>query len=500
MKWTLSLPISSIARLPLSSDLPLTTTVAPCARNPSAMPRPMPRVPPVITATRFSSEPCAGVSSSAGRLSSRSVAPPPLMRSLSTHVLQHPVEVLHAGLVPSEHELLVTQRREAALNAVAGQIVLVHDDVMEPVAGVLGRLALVVVLRLVPQREDLLGARGVPGGAGQHERDDDLRAPTAGHREPREQPVDRPDAHRRVPGVLGRVRRVRDRPERERVALVRPPAVEGGHVGEVRAVDRGAVQGREVVTLEVAVDDHLPVRPVQPPGGVVVGRVEPHRLEERDQVRPQPGVQIDGRLRVERDEDDAGAFGGGQRHQAHLRLVDPAVRLLGVDAGEAAGQVVAPRVVRAGEPVRAPGALADQLRAAVPAHVDHGVHLALPVAGDQHRRAGDVDRLVRARLRQLAGQRERQRRLLVHGVDLALPQLRVAVVAHRLAPLLVGLVGGLVAVVLDQAGHHVVCVLAHRRIELDAWDVRRCCHRSAPPVYWISLARRASAARPRGSG
>src|SRR4051794_20269166 len=131
MKWTLSPPISSTARLPLSSDLPLTTTTAPCARKPSAMPRPMPRVPPVIRATRFSRVACAGASSAADKLSSKSVAPPPLMTaSLSTHLLQHPVEVLHARFVTAEDEVPVAHCLQAALHAVPGQVVLVHDDVV----------------------------------------------------------------------------------------------------------------------------------------------------------------------------------------------------------------------------------------------------------------------------------------------------------------------------------------------------------------------------------
>ena len=89
----------------------------------------------------------------------------------------------------------------------------------------------------------------------------------------------------------------------------------------------------------------------------------------------------------------------------------------------------------------------------MPAHVEHGVRLAGTVPGDQHRGTGHVDRLVRARRRQLDRQGQRQRHLLVDGVDLVLPQLRVAVVAHRLVPLVVGLVGGLVAEVLDESSH-----------------------------------------------
>ena len=63
--WIITLPatnaalspafISSSAWRPLSSDLPFTTTRAPSDRNASAMPRPIPRVPPVMAATLPSS-------------------------------------------------------------------------------------------------------------------------------------------------------------------------------------------------------------------------------------------------------------------------------------------------------------------------------------------------------------------------------------------------------------------------------------------------------------
>ena len=44
-------PISSSACLPLSALRPLSIDAAPSATNASAMPRPMPRVPPVMNAT-----------------------------------------------------------------------------------------------------------------------------------------------------------------------------------------------------------------------------------------------------------------------------------------------------------------------------------------------------------------------------------------------------------------------------------------------------------------
>ncbi len=73
------------------------------------------------------------------------------------------------------------------------------------------------------------------------------------------------------------------------------------------------------------------------------------------------------------------ATGSARRPMAVL--VDAAERLLAVHAEQAARQVVAPRVVRAGEPVRLAGALGDELGAAVPADVDHRVHLTRPSRG-----------------------------------------------------------------------------------------------------------------------
>ena len=55
MKWTFSPPpISLIACCPFSAERPFTTTLAPCSSRISAIPRPMPRVPPVTTAVLLS--------------------------------------------------------------------------------------------------------------------------------------------------------------------------------------------------------------------------------------------------------------------------------------------------------------------------------------------------------------------------------------------------------------------------------------------------------------
>src|SRR6516165_875711 len=62
------------------------------------------------------------------------------------HLLQNAVEVLDAWFVPAEYEVFAVHGVQATLDGEAGRVVLVHDDVVEPVTRVLGRLALVVVL------------------------------------------------------------------------------------------------------------------------------------------------------------------------------------------------------------------------------------------------------------------------------------------------------------------------------------------------------------------
>src|SRR4029079_175747 len=59
-KWARSpASISSMARAPLAGSRPLITTLAPSRRKASPIARPIPRVPPLITATRPSSSPMA---------------------------------------------------------------------------------------------------------------------------------------------------------------------------------------------------------------------------------------------------------------------------------------------------------------------------------------------------------------------------------------------------------------------------------------------------------
>ena len=63
--------------------------------------------------------------------------------------------------------------------------------------------------------------------------------------------------------------------------------------------------------------------PVEPPGGVVIRAVERHRLEQGDEVRPEPGVEVDRRLRVERDEDEPARSAVGRATRLIFGLSTP---------------------------------------------------------------------------------------------------------------------------------------------------------------------------------
>ncbi len=169
--------------------------------------------------------------------------------------------MLDAGLVAAEDEIRAVKRGESPRHTEAGRIVLIQHDVVEPVAGGVRDLAFLVVGRWTTQQDQLLGTGLLGGAAGQHEGHRDRLAPTPGNSQPGKQPEDRTDAARRVPR-LGWLRgRLGNGPQRERVALVRTPAVERGHIRQVGLVDRRRVQRGEVVSLEVPVNRDLPVRP-----------------------------------------------------------------------------------------------------------------------------------------------------------------------------------------------------------------------------------------------
>ena len=116
--------------------------------------------------------------------------------------------------------------------------------------------------------------------------------------------------------------------------------------------------------------------------------------------------------------------------------------------------------------------LADQC-AAVAAHVEHCVHLALGITSDDDRNTHDLDGLVRVLLRQFAGERKRQRDSLEDELDLVLEDLLVEVVRRRLEERRLGLIGGLVLGVGDQATHHRDRLFARRAIEDVAGQIGR---------------------------
>jgi hypothetical protein len=216
-----------------------------------------------------------------------------------------------------------------------------------------------------------------------------------------------------------------------------------------------------VVGLQVPVEGDLPVRAEQLTARVVVAVGEAEPLQERLQI-PEPGVQVVLGGRIERHEDDAGALTDGELDQTALLARYLAEGLLGVHAAQLARQVVRPCVVRAGDPLRHAAARLDEFGAAVPAGVDHRVHDALAVPGDQDGYAEHVQGLVGARSGELARHGEGQRNAPVDGVHLPQPAVGVEVVVDGFRPLLLGLVRGVVDVVLDDTLGELGRLLARR--------------------------------------
>ncbi len=259
---------------PLASDLPLTTTAAPSARNASAMPRPIPRVPPVMTATRCRSLRFAGLRCVLLTGASTSVVPPPDIGYLLPFATCSPSarwKCWTPGSFRPKTKSSSVQGIETALHAEAGRVVLVHHDVVEPVAGVRRRLALLLVRRAVAQDQDLLGvsrcptscrgarARRRPGGASRR------RSPCRG--------TARRSHRRRWPGPTSSSGRSTTSAIGRSANALRWC---GPHLSKAAMLEKFVrktvvrVQRREVVALEVAVDDDLPVGPVEGARRVVV--------------------------------------------------------------------------------------------------------------------------------------------------------------------------------------------------------------------------------------
>src|SRR5207237_6795279 len=126
-------------------------------------------------------------------------------------------------------------------------------------------------------------------------------------------------------------------------------------------------------------------------------------------VVAQPVVDVHGRSRRQRGEDEAGPLLARQRGEAHGRSVDGAERLLAVHAGKPTLLVVDPAVVRAGEAAGLAASWRLDDGAAMAAGVEEGTRPAVTVAGEQDGDAQHVERLVRVRFPKLAGQSQLQR-------------------------------------------------------------------------------------------
>ena len=227
-----------------------------------------------------------------------------------------------------------------------------------------------------------------------------------------------------------------------------------------------------MVALEVALDRHLPVGAGHHARGEQVALVELECLEHGTEVA-QPRVDVDRQTGGQAHEDDARGLDAGKLDEIALGLVEVAERLLAVETVELAVHAVRPCVVRAHERTRLTvSGLADE-RAAMAAHVEHRVNLALGIARDENRDTHDLDGLVGVLLRELARQCQRQRDALEDEVDLGLEQFLVEVVVDRLLPRLGRLIGGLVPGVRHEPAHHRDGLFARGTVEHRAGQVLR---------------------------
>ena len=156
------------------------------------------------------------------------------------------------------------------------------------------------------------------------------------------------------------------------------------------------MRGQAVVALAVILDRQLPVALDR-----VVAAVRDLRMPEIPGREQRPEVALDRverhGIRVEVDEDHSLEDPGVQTPEPELRLVD-ALRREG-ERAQRAVEPVGPAVVLADEPrLVALRRIADA-RAAVPAHVEQGVHAPLPVPDQDDGFARDLEQEVVALVR-----------------------------------------------------------------------------------------------------
>ena len=180
--------------------------------------------------------------------------------------------------------------------------------------------------------------------------------------------------------------------------------------------DRVLVGDAEMVRLDAALDEDLPVR--RPFPGVLVDDLQASGVEPGE-VRGQPGEEtVDiGRIAgVGGDPDPAMGLGAAQPLQAERALVDAGKPGLAMRDGlQRAAVVEGPAVIGADEALAATALRVDQPGAAMAADVEEGVHRPLAVAGEQQRQSAiapgqeSVGLCQLARMRDDRGQSAKQR-------------------------------------------------------------------------------------------
>jgi hypothetical protein len=150
--------------------------------------------------------------------------------------------------------------------------------------------------------------------------------------------------------------------------------------------ERGLVHRREVIVLGERIDRQLPV-----------DRTIEHLFAKRCPAPDAPRVQLVGQraqvrrdieraITVERNPQEACAFGGRQLCQSSLARTSFGKAFFAGHSNQVAIEVVGPRVIRTREPPGAP-AIRHDLRLAVQAYVVECAHLAIGAAGQQDRAA-----------------------------------------------------------------------------------------------------------------
>ena len=160
------------------------------------------------------------------------------------------------------------------------------------------------------------------------------------------------------------------------------------------------VQDVEVVAVDVAVERDLPVGPDQD-AFVEEFHVGEPELIERDVIAAEPAVEVELSAGTRDDEHQAAAFLTRQLGEAARVGVDVAELVAPGNPHQGTFGVVAPCVVRAGEPARLAAPFADHECAPVPAGVDERLDRAVGLTDRQDRNTCDVDRPVRAGLGQV---------------------------------------------------------------------------------------------------